>query len=372
MSAVDVVTASEECEPVPIIDETAFRNLISGRTTGLLAGAARGVLRVASAFYGCAVAVRNQLYDRRLTAVSTAGVPVISVGNLTTGGTGKTPVAALICQRLQQLGRTPGLISRGYKAAADGSNDEKRVLELLVPGIPHIQQADRAAAVRQLLQLEMANRPDVVVMDDGFQHRRLHRDLNLVLIDATCPFGFGAVLPRGLLREPLTGLRRADAVLLTRTNLVSGDELRQIEQRLQTLSPALSQRILQVNFEPVGLRDQSGQRYSLDSVRGQHVFLMTAIGNPDAFRTTCLGAGLTVVGQQWFPDHHHYTPADLATVQQHATAQRAAMVITTVKDLVKLSADWKLTLPLALDIEAMLPRAEDDRCLYELLRQAIS
>lgn len=355
---------------MPFIDETAFRDLISGRTTGIWAQIVRGVLRAASLLYSCAVSGRNQLYDRGLLELHRTGVPVISVGNLTTGGTGKTPVAALICQRLRQLGRQPGLISRGYRATADGSNDEKRVLELLVPGIPHIQQPDRVAAVRDLLMLEQAARPDVVVMDDGFQHRRLHRDLNLVLIDATCPFGFGAVLPRGLLREPLSGLRRADAVLLTRADLISSEERGRIEERLRVLAPSLGQRILQVNFEPQGLRDQTGRQHPLDSFRGRAVFLMTAIGNPDAFRTTCLDAGLTVAGQRWFPDHHHYSSADITSVQQEAAAQGAELVITTVKDLVKIHERRENVL--AVDIEATLPRQADHRCLTELLQRTFS
>lgn len=267
------------------------------------------------------------------------------------------------------MGRKPGLISRGYRATAEGGNDEKRVLELLVPGIPHIQQPDRIAAVNALLTVVEHERPDVVVMDDGFQHRRLHRDLNLVLIDATCPFGFGAVLPRGLLREPLA-LRRADAVLLTRTNLIAEPELRQLEQDLRVAAPGLGERILRVNFEPVGLRDSAGQRHSLNSVRGQSVFLMTAIGNPEAFRSTCLGAGLTIVGQRWFPDHYHYTPGDLTAVLQEATAGRAELVVTTVKDLVKIRDHSQRIV--ALDIEAVLPRHDDATCLSSLLQSALS
>ncbi|MEY3172951.1 MAG: Tetraacyldisaccharide 4-kinase [Planctomycetota bacterium] len=351
---------------MPAIDETAFRNLISGHTRGCSAVVARALLRGASLAYRLAVSVRNRLYDCGLWTIHQALVPVISVGNLTTGGTGKTPVAALLCQRLAALGGRPGLISRGYRAAADGSNDEKRVLELLVPGTPHIQKPDRLAAVRELLQLPLDQRPDVVVMDDGFQHRRLHRDLNLVLIDATCPFGFNALLPRGLLREPATALRRADAVLLTRANLVSPAELMTIEQQLITCAPALENRILRVRFEPRSLRDLAGKRHDPEACREKEVFLMTAIGNPDAFRATCLAAGLKIVGQRWFPDHHHFTAADIDGVLMEATGKNADLVVTTVKDLVKLEGCSSRIL--ALDIEAVLPRAEDAACLDRLLQ----
>jgi len=365
-----VTAASEGFKTVPFIDEAAFRNLISGRTSGWRAVSLRSLLRMASLLYEGVICGRNRLYDSGLLRVHRAGLPVISVGNLTTGGTGKTPVAALLCEQLRHLGRKPGLISRGYRATAEGGNDEKRVLELLVPGIPHIQQPDRVAAVSRLLANEEQERPDVVVMDDGFQHRRLHRDLNLVLIDATCPFGFGAVLPRGLLREPLSGLRRADAVLLTRSNLIAEPELGQLEQTLQAVAPRLVKRILRVNFEPVGLRDAAGQRHSLSSVRGESVFLMTAIGNPEAFRSTCLGAGLRIVGQRWFPDHHHYTSDELKVVLQEATAERAERVVTTVKDLVKIREHSQHFV--ALDIDAVLPRRDDAACLIDLLKSVFS
>jgi tetraacyldisaccharide 4'-kinase len=362
-----LVAAAEEGGTVGAINEAVFRDLISGKKRGWIPAIARCLLRVASVPYGWAAVIRSGLYDCGVLPTYRVGVPVISVGNLTAGGTGKTPVAALLCQRLALLGCRPGLISRGYRAAADGSNDEKRVLELLVPGTPHIQQPDRVAAARKLLDMQPGRSPDVIVMDDGFQHRRLQRDLNLVLIDATCPFGFGAILPRGLLREPLRALRRADAVLLTRANLVAEDQLQVIRQRLLEIAPALNGRILQVSFLPQGFRDVAGNRRALSELRGQPIFLMTAIGNPEAFLATCLQAGLTVVGHRWFPDHHHYTAADLAAVLGEAQANLAGNVMTTLKDLVKIR-DCRERF-LALDIEATFPRPEDNRCFDEILQR---
>ncbi len=349
------------------INEAAFRDLISGKTRGWIPALARCVLWGASVPYGWAAMIRSGLYDRGLLPICRVGVPVISVGNLTAGGTGKTPIAALLCQRLAHLGCRPALISRGYRAAADGSNDEKRVLELLVPGTPHMQQPDRVAAARKLLDMQPGQSPDVIVMDDGFQHRRLHRDLNLLLIDATCPFGFGAMLPRGLLREPLSALCRADAVLLTRANLVTEVELQRIRQRLLEIAPALNDRILCVSFVPHGFRDAAGNRRTLNEFQGQPIFLMTAIGNPEAFRATCLQAGLSVAGQRWFPDHHHYTLTDLTAVQEEAQAKQAVSVVTTLKDLVKIREGSGRFL--ALDIEATLPLPEDNRCLDDLLQR---
>jgi tetraacyldisaccharide 4'-kinase len=198
---------------VGAINEAAFRDLISGKKRGWIPAIARCLLRVASVPYGWAAVIRSGLYDCGVLPTYRVGVPVISVGNLTAGGLARLLLRHSSVSDWPQLGCRPALISRGYRAAADGSNDEKRVLELLVPGTPHIQQPDRVAAARKLLDMQPGRSPDVIVMDDGFQHRRLQRDLNLVLIDATCPFGFGAILPRGLLREPLRaaapGRRRA-------------------------------------------------------------------------------------------------------------------------------------------------------------------
>ena len=177
---------------------------------------ARGGLGLVSLGYRIVIALRNVLFDCGLRKPRRVAVPVISVGNLTTGGTGKTPVVALIVELLVQLERRPAIISRGYRSVDGEANDEKRVLERLCPGIPHEQNRSRFQAAESLLQKSAR---DIIVMDDGFQHRQLHRDFDIVLIDATNPFGYGSLLPRGLLREPLSALRRADLVLITRADM---------------------------------------------------------------------------------------------------------------------------------------------------------
>src|SRR5690606_8255127 len=137
-------------------------------------------------FYGAAVQWRNFAFDRGWYRVHRAGVPVISVGNLTTGGTGKTPLVAWLVHQLEQLGASPAILSRGYRSVDSHANDEKLVLDRLCPGVPHIQNPDRVAGARAALADGVCN---LLVLDDGFQHRRLHRDLDLVLIDALNPWG---------------------------------------------------------------------------------------------------------------------------------------------------------------------------------------
>jgi tetraacyldisaccharide 4'-kinase len=173
-------------------------------------------------------------------------------------------------------------------------------------------------------------------MDDGFQHRRLHRDLDIVLIDATNPFGFGYLLPRGLLREPLSSLQRADVAMITRSDLVEEQALAKIEQAILAASPQLADRILHVVFQPTTLRNSDGTKMPLSDAADRPVHLMAGIGNPDAFHATTIKAGMRVVGTSWFPDHHHYSDEDLNLVRQRAAASGDALVVTTLKDLVKL------------------------------------
>ncbi len=192
---------------------TEFRDLVSGRRKGLAATFTRGVLRVAEMPYALAVSARNRRYDRGAHLTHRAGVPVISVGNLTLGGTGKTPMVKWLAQRLQNSGVRVAIVSRGYGAANGAPNDEAMELAAALPNVPHIQSRDRVAAAARAIQ---GFHSQVLLLDDGFQHRRLARDLDIVLLDALEPFGFEHVFPRGTLREPLAGLRRADFVCLSR------------------------------------------------------------------------------------------------------------------------------------------------------------
>ncbi|MBM4074852.1 MAG: tetraacyldisaccharide 4'-kinase, partial [Planctomycetes bacterium] len=176
------------------MDEASIHRVMSGTRTDLLARMMRPGLRLASWAYGSAMIARNFAYDWNLLRSHRVDAPVVSIGNITTGGTGKTPLAAWIVQVVQSFGGRPGILSRGYRSLTpskngervDLGNDEKRVLDRLCPGVPHIQRIDRVEAAKELIDAHGCN---VVILDDGFQHRRLERDLNLVLIDALRPWG---------------------------------------------------------------------------------------------------------------------------------------------------------------------------------------
>ncbi|MEZ6060974.1 MAG: tetraacyldisaccharide 4'-kinase [Planctomycetaceae bacterium] len=175
-----------------------------------------------------------------------------------------------------------------------------------------------------------------IVLDDAFQHRRIHRDFNVVLIDATCPFGHDHLLPRGLLREPLSSLRRADAVLVTRADLADHTALDRIDTAVLRNNPKLADRIFRVSFVPAGLQTATGKHIDLTAIMGRRVVLAAAIGNPTAFRMTCETLGAQIAASRFFPDHHHFTAADIDEVLRLRTDNDCDLVLVTLKDLVKI------------------------------------
>lgn len=313
------------------MDEAGFRKLISGETTGLPAAGLRGGLRILSWMYAAGTVARNQLFDQGIKRQNRVAVPVISVGNITTGGTGKTPVVAYLANWFAATGKRPVILSRGYRSLPDAVNDEKLVLDQLCPGVPHLQNPDRVAAARQAIR-EL--HPDVFILDDGFQHRRVARDLNLALIDATNPWGYGYLLPRGLLRESRRGLRRADLILVTRINQVDESTRRQLREELQVLVPGTP--VAEVAFQPTQLRNSGGRTAPLIPVGTSSVGAFCGIGNPESFFQSVRQLGFALDWQQAFPDHHHYTAEDLHRLGLIARERSLTMLLTTQKDLVKI------------------------------------
>lgn len=315
----------------------SLRDLLSGRRRGITPAVARTALGLAAIGYGFGAGWRNRRYDRGV-GVNRADVPVISVGNLTAGGTGKTPVVAMLANHFRRWGVNVTLLSRGYRSLeADGheaTNDEARVLERLCPGVPHLQQPDRVAAAGEAVAQHHA---ELLILDDGFQHRRLARDLDIVLIDATNPFGYGRLLPRGLLREPIAALRRADLVLLTRADAATLEAKSSILETIHGVVPRLP--VVEVAFPPTGLVNPSGQRQPLERLDETPTLAFCGIGNPAGFEKTLAAAGLHPAGVIAFADHHHYRPADLFRLSQRADALGAGAAVTTLKDLVKLRSD---------------------------------
>ena len=257
--------------------------------------------------------------------------PVVSVGNLTVGGTGKTPMAACLADLVIELGGAPLIVSRGYGGDEGRPNDEARELQRLCPDVPHVQDADRVRAIRQWV----GHHPcDLAILDDGFQHRRCARDLDIVLIDALRPFGYGHLLPRGLLREPLSALRRADVIVITRADLPAADELATLKAKVSGLVPGDTP-VLLAEHRPVAIRLADGSRRDLDWLAGREVAAACAIANPQAFRMTLEQLGARVTPFNAFRDHHVYTREDLNRLMAGAEAAGAKTLVTTGKDFVK-------------------------------------
>jgi len=319
----------------------SFRELVSGRRQGMFASLLRAGLAMAEVPYALAVRARNGCYDRGWLAAHRVGVPVVSVGNLTLGGTGKTPMVEWIARWMTLRGRRAAIVSRGYGSAGGAANDETRELAQRLPEVPQVQNPDRVAAARQAVA---ALGCQAIVLDDAFQHRRIARDLDLVLLDALEPFGHERVFPRGTLREPIAGLGRAHAVALSRADLVEPHQRDAIRRRVGQYAPEALW--AEVVHAPQGLLSAEGERAPLESLTGGPVAAFCGLGNPAGFRHTLRACGYTVSGFQEFPDHHHYTEGDVRGLVQWATEVQAAALVCTHKDLVKLQGRWPGPVPL--------------------------
>jgi tetraacyldisaccharide 4'-kinase len=333
-----------------------FRDLISGRRLGWRAVLCRGLLRLVEVPYTWAVRWRNHRYDCGHKSIHHVRVPVVSVGNLTLGGTGKTPLVQWIAKRLRDRQIRLTLISRGYGTTDHGPNDEARELAEKLPDVPHLQNADRVAAAHAAIEQHDCQ---LILLDDGFQHRRLARDLNIVLVDALEPFGFGHVFPRGTLREPLAGLARADAVVLSRADQISTEDRLSIRRELGRHAEQAVW--CETRHAPQNLLAHGGQTAPLDSLAGHRVAAFCGIGNPAGFRATLEQCGYHVVALRELPDHHHYSPEEIERLARWAREHDAHAVVCTHKDLVKVATDSLAGLPLwAISIEIEFLTGQQD------------
>ncbi len=298
--------------------------------------------------YGMVVALRNWAYDRRWLSVTQVAVPVISVGNLTVGGTGKTPAVMWIARWFREKDIRVSILSRGYGAGEADVNDEAKEMELRLPDVPHLQNPDRIASA-QVATEELETQ--LIVLDDAFQHRKLHRDLNIVLIDALLPFGYEHLLPRGLLREPIRSLRRVDVVLVTRADQVDSQSLARIRNRVQLYAPKAAW--VETEHRPVHLVNRSGETKPLEWIAGKKVFAFCGLGNPTGFFETLRGLEAQILERHAFPDHHPYRAEDLTQLRERAESLSGLdVLICTGKDASKIGVDRLGRIPLwSLQIE---------------------
>jgi tetraacyldisaccharide 4'-kinase len=299
--------------------------------------------------YGLIIQFRLWCYRQGWIAITRLPCRVVSVGNLTVGGTGKTPIVIFIAQRLSAKGQRVAILSRGFKRTSrvshllvsDGSRilagpsesgDEPFLMAQRCPQAIVAVGADRVALGRWMLEQHPV---DCIVLDDGFQHRALHRDVDLVLVDATDAPGLDALLPAGRLREPLKGLERASAVLITRADSRHGVEA--IQSRLQAVSCPREDAI-EVVFRPESfVAIMSEERHSMEWGRRKKAWLVSGIGNSPSFRRSVESIGIEILGETAFEDHHGYSHHDIGQIRADVEASGSDMVLTTEKDGGKLS-----------------------------------
>jgi tetraacyldisaccharide 4'-kinase len=291
--------------------------------------AARGALSPLALGYGAVVRLRNALYDTGALDARETAVPTVSVGNLSVGGTGKTPLASWAATELAARGHRPALVLRGYGGGRDGG-DEALVHRILNPGVPVIAMADRVAGIAQAA----AQGCDVAVLDDGFQHRRARRVADLVLVSADAWPIARWPLPAGPWREPLSALRRATTVIITR-KMADRTAVRSVMAAVAAAAP--DRPLAVAALVPDCLRTLDGATRPLSALRGARVRAVAAIGWPGAFfaQLAALGASIDAAS---YPDHHRFTPADVVAIRRRAGP--GVSVICTLKDAVKLGEVW--------------------------------
>lgn len=307
-----------------------YRRIVSGEKQGWAFSALRGVLAIVSFFYGVGVRVRNLCYNVKLYRAYSASVPVISVGNITAGGTGKTPLVIWLCRYLQGQGVMCSILTRGYKTRPGAITDEPALLARACEGATVVVNPDRIAGAKKAAYHHGAK---VLVMDDGFQHRRLGRDMDIVIIDATCPFGYGKMIPAGLLREPMSSLSRASAVVITRTDLASESDLQQLEAEIGRYVGGVP--VVRTTHKLTGMVCNANTTIGLDELRDKPVYAFCGIGNPDAFFGSLESSSMKLVGTEVFDDHHTYTSDDMERIVEQAKTGGAEAIVCTQKDWVK-------------------------------------
>ena len=338
---------------------SAIEKVWYGESSGARLG--RAALWPAEQVYAAAVRLRGAMFDRGLLLVTPAPVPVLAVGNLSVGGTGKTPIAAWAVARLQERGAHPAVVMRGY------GGDEPLVHQTLNPGVPVVRDADRVRGARTA----HAQGADCVVLDDAFQHRRLARTADWVLLSAERFVRTTHLLPAGPLREPLEALRRADVAIVTRKSATVA-EADAVAERVES---ATRIGVAGVHLAPSALVDaRDGTSRALETIRNARIVVAAAVGEPQAFFTQLREAGARAVRAFPFRDHHAFTTADVAQLV-HA-ASDADAVVCTLKDAVKLGPLWpRLAPPLwYVSQRVVVERGTDvvDACLTRLLAARLS
>ena len=347
-----------------------------GRGRGIDSALLRLIAGCLAVVYIVVIESRRLLYRWAVKKRKVLEATVISVGNITLGGAGKTPVVAFLARFLQERGSQVGVLSRGYgrrtrgaRIVSDGhtihlnwleAGDEPYLLARHLPGVPVLVGARRASTGRLAIDQFGA---DTLLLDDGFQHVQLHRNSDIVVIDALNPFGNGRVVPAGPLREPLGNLKRATLFWLTRVD--QAGDLSLLEETLLAIQPAAC--IVKSTYRPSGLTSlETDSEIDLSVLRGSKTILLCGIANPLSFRKTVLGVGADVIDTCCFPDHHAFSTSEIQDIQKKAVEMGADAIVTTEKDGVRVPREIQFAVPIyELRIEVDIRHGEE--CLTRVL-----
>jgi len=363
-----------------------WARLIAGEAQGACDRLAVGGLRALSVMYGGALALHLAGYRIGLARRTRLPALVVSIGNLTVGGTGKTTAAIAVARWLTERGKRAAVLSRGYLAegergtvvvsegfgplaTVEAAGDEPYLLAQALPGVFVLAGKDRRKAGRLAVDKFGA---EALVLDDGFQYQRLVKDMDIALVDALAPFGYDFLLPRGLLREPPEHLARADAVWITHADLVRETDLEPLRRKVQELAPGA--RVWEARHAAVRLRRLAEQEeVGPEALRGRRVLALSSVGNPAAFERSLEREGAVLVGRARFPDHHPYRPEELRDLTAGEGAS-AEWIVTTEKDAVRLPVErlarpvWVMEVELAAR-EGWPSLGQELSCLLEAKRK---
>jgi tetraacyldisaccharide 4'-kinase len=335
-------------------------------------------LSLLSLLYRVGVQIRFFLYDHGILKKERLPCTVISVGNITVGGTGKTPVVQYLARFLTGKGRKPVILSRGYKGKVRGkvqvlsgstgplpgweeAGDEPFLLAKKLKTVAVVVGKDRVYAGRHALRMFS---PDTLLLDDGFQHLKMERDIDIVVIDVQNGFGNGSLLPRGTLREPLKSLARADLILLNKGSIP--DDYRKLEQEVRMWNGTAPVFYSSYRAESVWCL-KTGEKHSPEFLKGKKLMAFSGIANPRYFHLLLTRLGAEVISHLPFPDHHSYTAQDLPCIMQKS--QGSDLIITTEKDGVKLKQKVFENLPLfMLEVSLEVSREKEFQdCLLNMM-----
>ncbi|MBL7072327.1 MAG: tetraacyldisaccharide 4'-kinase [Candidatus Omnitrophica bacterium] len=291
---------------------------------GVCGAIVKGVLRIVSWGYLAVVKIIDKAYKNGIKRKYKARVPVVSVGNLTLGGTGKTPFAVFLADFFLSRGKKPAVLTRGY------GRDESVMLKNEMPLVSVYVGGDRVLSARRAVE----DGRDLLILDDGFSHRRIERDLNILMIDGVNFFGNRAVFPRGVLREPVSAIERADMFVLTKVDSASRARIEEIRSFLE--KNALGKPVVRARHKPSCLTDVTGAAYSLSSLKGKRISVVSGIGDPDYFAFLLREEGAKIVSRHDYIDHHEYTQRDVDEIYLASVSKKTENVIMTAKDYVKI------------------------------------